>query len=61
MTVSCTHQTPLTFVLQVLLARLCRGHHVSCHFVHVARSVLEFCQLLAVAICLNLRAPESVV
>lgn len=51
-----TNRDALTFFLQVILARLCGGHHVSCHFIHVARSLLEDWQLLAVAVRLHLSA-----
>lgn len=46
----------LTLVLQVLLACLCGGHHVGCHLVHMARSLLESCQFRTIAVCLYLNA-----
>lgn len=48
-----------TFILQVLLARSRWGHHISCHFIHKPRSLLENRQLLTVAVCLDLSAEES--
>ena len=49
----------LTFLLQVLLARPRRRHHISCHFVHSTRRLLENRQPLTATVRLDLSGEDA--